>query len=69
MSVVKVFRVLSCVDGSVYARFFSEPPHLNWSTVIFRKRRTNSDGEALGCRGNLSPRLCDTIHASFVVRL
>ena len=29
---------------------YSEPPHLNWSTVIFRKRRTKNDKQASKAR-------------------
>ncbi len=32
----------------------AEPPHLNWSTVMFRKRRTENGEQATQARGNSS---------------
>ena len=31
-----------------------EPPHLNWSTVMFRRRRTRNGEQAAQARGNSS---------------
>ena len=38
--------------GKPYSRFAKiyEPPHLNWSTVIFRKRRTKTDKQTTKAR-------------------
>lgn len=48
LTLLFVGRLLVAVDGVVVCCvcccvLFGEPPHLNWSSAMFRKRRTDND--------------------------
>ena len=43
-----------CTEGRKIGLGYSEPPHLNWSTVMFRRRRTRNGEQAAQARGNSS---------------
>jgi hypothetical protein len=40
------------VRGGTVALILGEPPHLNWSTAMFRKRKTTNDKQATEARGD-----------------